>query len=88
MFLGFPGGSDGRESTCNGGELGSIPELGRSPGGGHGSPLRILAWRIPMDQGTSWATCKESETTEQLSIAQGDRESRELSSLKLYINTL
>ena len=38
-LLGFPGGSDGKESTCNAGDLGSIPGLGRSPGGGHGSPL-------------------------------------------------
>ena len=45
--LGFPGGSGGRESTCNAGYLGSVPGLGRSPGGGHGSPLRFLAWRIP-----------------------------------------
>ena len=36
IFLGFPGGSDGKESTCNVGDLGSIPRLGRSPGGGHG----------------------------------------------------
>ena len=35
MFLGFPGGSDGKESACNVGDLASIPELGRSPGGGH-----------------------------------------------------
>ena len=32
-------GSDGKESTCNAGDLGSIPGLGRSPGGGHGNPL-------------------------------------------------
>ena len=32
---GFPGGPDGKESICNAGDLGSIPELGRSPGGGH-----------------------------------------------------
>ena len=32
--LGFPGGSDGKESACNAGELGLIPELGRSPGEG------------------------------------------------------
>ena len=38
--MGFPGGSDGKESTCNVGDLGSIPELGRSPGGGHGNPLQ------------------------------------------------
>ena len=36
---GFPGGSDGRESTCSVGDLGSIPGLGRSPGGGHGTPV-------------------------------------------------
>ena len=41
--MGFPGGSVGKESTCNG--------SGRSPGGGHGKPLHILAWRIPMDRG-------------------------------------
>jgi len=37
--LGFPGGSDGTESTCNVGDLGLIPGLGRSPEGGHGNPL-------------------------------------------------
>ena len=37
---GFPGGSDGKESTCNAGELGSIPGLVRSPGGGHNYPLQ------------------------------------------------
>ena len=39
MFLGFPGGSDGKESACKVGDLGSILELGRSSGGGHGNPL-------------------------------------------------
>ena len=34
--MGFPGGSDGTESTCSARDLGSIPVLGRSPGGGHG----------------------------------------------------
>ena len=37
--MGFPGGSDGKESACNAGDLGLIPGLGRSPGGGHGNPL-------------------------------------------------
>ena len=37
---GFPGGSDGKESTCNLGDLGLIPGLGRSPGGGHDNPLQ------------------------------------------------
>ena len=34
--VGFPGGSDGKESACDVGDVGSIPGLGRSPGGGHG----------------------------------------------------
>ena len=37
---GFPGGSDGRESTRNVGDLGLIPGLGRSSGGGHGNPFQ------------------------------------------------
>ena len=36
----FPGGSDGKESACNAGGLGSIPGLGRSPGGGNGNPVQ------------------------------------------------
>ena len=48
MFtLGFPGGSDGKESTCDAGELGFITGLGRSPGGGNAAHSSILAWRIP-----------------------------------------
>jgi len=40
MTLGFPGGSAGKESTCNGGDLGSIPGLGMFPGEGKGYPLQ------------------------------------------------
>ena len=40
VFLGFLGGSDGKESTCNVGDLGSIHGLGRCPEGGHGNPLQ------------------------------------------------
>ena len=40
LFLGFPCGSAGKESNCNEGDLGSIPELGRSPGEGKGCPLQ------------------------------------------------
>ena len=50
--VGFPGGSDGKESTCNAENLGSIPELGRSPQGeGMATLSSILAWRIPIDRG-------------------------------------
>ena len=38
--MGFPCGSAGKESACNGGDLGSIPGLGRSPGEGKGYPLQ------------------------------------------------
>ena len=48
VFLGFPGGSDSKESTCNAENLGLIPGLGRFPGEGNGYPLQyILAWKIP-----------------------------------------
>ena len=45
--VGFPGGSDGKESACDAEELGSVPRSGRSPGEGNGNPSSILAWRIP-----------------------------------------
>ena len=56
VFLGFPGGSDSKESACNAGNLGSIPGLGRSLGGGIATHSSILAWRIPMDRGAWRAT--------------------------------
>ena len=40
LCLGFPGSSAGKESVCNAGDLGSVPGLGRSPGGRHGKPLQ------------------------------------------------
>ena len=52
----FPAGSDGKEPACNAGDLGSIPGLGRSPGGRQVTHSSILAWRIPMDSGAWRAT--------------------------------
>ena len=54
-YLGFPGSSD-EESTCNAGNLGSIPGLGRSPGGGNGNPFQYSCLENPMDRGAWWAT--------------------------------
>ena len=54
--LGFPGGSDGKESDCNAGVLGSIPGLGKSPRGGHGNPLQYSCLENPMDRGPWQAT--------------------------------
>ena len=47
----FPGGSDGKASVYNAGDLGSIPGLGRSPGEGNGSPLQYSCLENPMDRG-------------------------------------
>ena len=49
--MGFPGGSDGKDSTCNAGDSGSIPGLGRSPGEGSGSPLQYSCLKNSMDRG-------------------------------------
>ena len=65
---GFPGGSDGKESTCNVGDLCSIPGLGRSPGGGHGNPLKYSCLEDPHGQrslaGYSPWSHKELDVTE------------------------
>ena len=75
FYWGFPGGSDGKESTCSARDLGSIPGLGRSPGGGHGNPLQYSCLDNRHGQrslaGYSPWGCKESGTTERLSTVQG-----------------
>ena len=68
--LGFPCGSVSKESACNAGELGLIPGLGRSPGGGNGNPLQYSCLVNPHGQrslvGYSPWGHKESDMTEQL----------------------
>ena len=56
------------ETACNAGDLGSVPGLGISPGGGNGNPLQYSCLENPMDRGAWWATVMESQsdTTEQL----------------------
>ena len=49
MYAGFPGSSAGKESTCNAGDLGSIPGLERSPGEGKGCPLQYSDLENSMD---------------------------------------
>ena len=53
---GFLCGSAGKESSCNVGDLVSIPGLGRSPGEGNGNPLQYSCLENPMDRGAWWAT--------------------------------
>ena len=67
---GFPGGSDSKEYTCNVGNVGLIPGLGRCPGGAHGNPLQYSCLENPQGQrslvGYSPWGCTELDTTEQL----------------------
>ena len=49
MTMGFPGGSAGKESACNVGDLGSVLGLGKSPGEGKGYPLQYSALENSMD---------------------------------------
>ena len=53
---GFPGGLNGKASSCNVGDPGSIPGPGKSPGEGNGSPLRNSCLENPMDGGAWQAT--------------------------------
>ena len=70
----FPGGSVGKESTCNVGDLGLIPQSGRYPEGGHDNPHQYCCLENPHGQrslaGYSPLGCKESDTAEWLSTAQ------------------
>ena len=56
--MGFPGGSDSKESACSAGDPGLIPGLGRSPGGGHGNPLQYSCLENSTDKGAWWATVR------------------------------
>ena len=68
VFLGFPCGSAGKESACNVGDLDLIPGLGRSPGEGKGYPTLIF-WPVEFHGLYSPWDCKESDTTERLSLS-------------------
>ena len=57
--LGFPSGTNGKESTCNAGDvrdMGPTPGLGRSLEGGQSNPLQYCCLGNPMDRGAWWAT--------------------------------
>ena len=52
----FPGGSEGKQSACNAGDTGSIPDWGRSPGEGNGNPFQYSCLENSMNRGAWWAT--------------------------------
>ena len=61
------GGSDGKETTCNAGGLGSVPELERFPGVGTGNPLKYTCLENSMGRG-AWGH-KESDMTKRLTLS-------------------
>ena len=69
--MGFPSGSDSKESTCNAGDLGSIPGFGRSPGEGNVYPLQYSGLENSMDRGAwkiiVYGVAKSPDMTERLS---------------------
>ena len=80
MKVGFPGGSDGKKSVCNAGDLSLIPGLGRSPGGGHRYPLQYSCLEIHHGQRTLAGYCprgcKELDMIKQLSTQRTDKGAR------------
>ena len=65
LKMGFPGSSDGKESTHNAGDPGLIPKSGRFLGEGNGNPLQYSCLENSMDRPCG---CKELDTTEQLTL--------------------
>ena len=58
IYMGFPGSSDGKESACSVGGVGSTPESGRSPGKGNGYPLQYSCLENSKERGAWWATVR------------------------------
>ena len=68
---GFPGGTNGKNPPANAGDLrdgGSIPGLGRSPGGGHGNPLQYFCLENPMGRG-AWRATVDGVTKSQTQLS-------------------
>ena len=79
VHQGFPGGSDGKESACSVGDLGSVPELGRSPGEGNGYPLQYSCLENPTDRG-DWQTTVHG-------VSKGQTQTKQLSLISIIITS-
>ena len=83
--LGFPGGSDSKESACNAGDPGSIPGSGRSPAERSSFPLQYSCLENPMNRGAWRATVHrvtESGMTERLTLTTVDTDAYILETIK------
>ena len=76
--MGFPDGSDGKESACNSGDSGSIPESGRFPREGNDYPVQYPCLENSMDRGAWWAP-DSLEKTLMLGKTEGRRRRRQQS---------
>ena len=75
--MGFPGGSDGKESACSAGDQSSIPGLGRSPGEGNGNSLQHSYLENPVDSGGNSLqySCLENPVDSLVDYSLGDTKS-------------
>ena len=87
IYTGFPGGSDGKESTRNAGDLGLIPELGRSSGGGNATHSSILPGEFHGQRSLAdyspWGW-KESDMTEQVTLLQNIKKKQSFKNLNIF----
>ena len=89
-YMGFPGGSDDKESACNSGDPGSILGSGRSPGGGNGYPLQYSCLENSMNrwglEGYSPWGLEESDKTDWLTLLLSHMIIRKLSSWNIFFD--
>ena len=88
--MGFPGVSDSKESSCNVGDLGLVPGLGRSPGEGNGNPLENSMnrpWGHKESDMTEWLTLSTFNTCEALDISVDYKLMQLLTNLQLQLSS-
>ena len=66
---GFPWWLSGKKSSCNAGDMGSIPGLGRSPGEGNGNPLQYSCLENPMERG-AWGITVHGVAKSQMGLSE------------------
>ena len=80
----FPGGSDGKVSVYNVGDLGSIPGSGRSPGEGNGNPFQYYCLENPMDRGARLQSMGSKRVGHDFTFTFKERKRTKNSKIKKY----